>query len=170
MSLLGKTISGEMDEITQVDAYIIPPEGPRQDIFESNCYTRLVSIKFDSLLCKKEFSENYNILLTTDSKENQTQNTTNTFPGIANYDLRKKVITTSIFSYNDFRFTFRGVPRFEPDVLIDAELQLTKCPNKKGSYCAFGKSKISKKNNLQVFGEIDIAYNNIYSKAILKIN
>lgn len=168
MSLLGKTISGEMDEISQVDAYIIPPEGPRQDIFESKCYTRLVSIKFDSLLCKKEFSENYNILLTTASKNIQTL--TNTFPGIANYDLRKKVITLSVFSYNDFRYIFRDLPGIEPDVLIDAELQLTECPNKKGSYCTSGKSKISKKNFLQAFGEIDIAYNNIYPRSILKIN
>jgi hypothetical protein len=168
MSLLGKTISGEMDEISQVDAYIIPLVGPREDISESKCNIRLVSIKFDSLLCKKEFSENYNVLFTIGSNNIQTQ--ANKFPGIANYDLRKKVINLSIFSYNDFIYVFKNLPGIEPDVLIDAELQLTECPNKKGSYCAFGRSKISKKNFLQILGKIDIAYNNIYSRSILKIN
>jgi len=167
MSLFSKTISGTIGELSQISAYIIPLVGPREDIFVTECVVRNIIIKFDSLICKNKYNESYIISLTINS--NDIQNITNTILGIANYDLRKKVIDISVFSYNNINFIYKNIPSVEPDVLVNAEFQLTECPNIKGSYCTTGKININKQT-VNLFGDVNVAYNNLYSKSILKIN
>lgn len=167
MSLLGKTISGKTEQISQLNAYIIPNIGEREDIFVSSCDTLDLILNFKSLICKNKCNESYDILVTS---IDISKSSTNTFPGIATYDLKKKVINCSIFSYNNLKYNFPNFPPEIPDILIDSNFQLTECPNKKGSFSVTGLTRVNKEFTYEPIGKISLAFNNLYTRAIVKIN